>query len=164
MGWHQGLLTQSLKLQGTKTCPAEAWPGLCIPTDSSTTRTQRTAYWEKPFNSLRPPKVATQTLPKGGGTRSPSQKKWHPLLQNPKHPGPDPLQRCQTTVFGHYLCGALARLHTKTQRSSLPCPKEVCWQNFKKAALRKWKTHAKWILSGRRLPSKDGYRLHDCTN
>lgn len=50
-------------------------------------------------------------LPKRG-TMNPSSKKWDPLLQNRKHPGIDPIQRCQNTVTGYYLpLGTLPAAH-----------------------------------------------------
>lgn len=94
------------------------------------------------------------SLPKRG-TRSLFQKKWHPLLQNTKCPGTDHRQRCQNTVHGHYLPGALDQLHTKSQHSYLPSPKDVYCQNFKKATSEKSKAHAKLNLSGDHLAKMD---------
>lgn len=94
------------------------------------------------------------SLPKRG-TRSASQKKWCPLLQNTKLPVTDPIQKCQNTVTGHYLTRALDQLHTKPQRSCLLCPKEMCFQNFKKVTSEKWELRAKLNLSGDHLPKMD---------
>lgn len=101
-------------------------------------------------------------FPKRGAT-SPSQRKWHPLSQNTKHLGTDPIQK--VTEHHHW-----ALLVQGTRPAAHQASGKLLTL-FKICALWEFQEGHLWdvdttcqIESVRRPPSKDGYLLHHCTN